>query len=87
MIERSQRLVCEMLRRGMIEGRFRTMDPLVASRMLSSLFVTHAIWHHQRTSFKSIGNTPDEVLLDQIRDFFFHAMRPDARDASPHASS
>ncbi len=86
-IERSQRLVSEMLKRGMSEGRYRHMDPLVAARMLSSLFVTHATWYHQRSSFKSIANTPDDVLLDQIREFFFHAMRPATADAPPHASS
>src|ERR1700704_1388316 len=41
-IERAQRLVRGMLERGMDAGVFRRMDPLVAARMLSALFVTHA---------------------------------------------
>jgi hypothetical protein len=36
---------------------------------------------------KSIANMPEERILDQIRDFFFHAMRPDDRAASLHARS
>ena len=61
------------------------MDPLVASRMLSALFITHALWYHQRGSFKSIARVSDRALLDQIRDFFFHAMRPDDAAAAPNA--
>lgn len=86
-IERAHRLVCEMLSRAMDEGQLRRMDPLVAARMLSALFITHALWYHQRSCFKSIANTADDVMLAQIRDFFFHAMRPDAPVALPHARS
>jgi AcrR family transcriptional regulator len=85
-IERSQRLVCGLIERCMDAGIFRRMEPLVAARMLSALFITHGNWYHQRTHFKSIANLPDERLLEQIRDFFFHAMRPDAPAAPLHAS-
>ena len=84
-IERAQRLVRGMLERGMNAGVFRRMDPLVAARMLSALFVTHGLWYHQRQSFKSIENVPGDVMLAQIRDFFLTAMRPDSADASPLA--
>src|SRR4051812_45782018 len=73
-IERAQRLVCDMLEQGMQKGVFRRMDPLAAARMLSALFITHGLWYHQRSSFKSIADIPDELLLAQIRDFFLHAM-------------
>jgi AcrR family transcriptional regulator len=86
-IERAQRLLCEMFERGMKLGQFRKMDPLVAARMLTSIFVTHALWYHQRNCFRSIRHTPDDALLAQIRDFFFHAMRPDAEGARPLAKS
>lgn len=86
-IERVHRLVCGMLERAMEQGRLRRMDPLVAARMLSALFITHALWYHQRTSFKSIARVSDRLLLDQVRDFFFHAMRPDDAAAAPHAHS
>jgi AcrR family transcriptional regulator len=84
-IERAHRLVCGILERGMDAGIFRRTDPLVAARMLSAVFITHANWHHQRNSFKSIELVPDDVLLMQIRDFFLNAMRPDSPDASQHA--
>jgi AcrR family transcriptional regulator len=77
-VGRAQRLVCDILERGMQTGVFRRMDPLVAARMLSALFVTHGTWYHQRNSFKSLADIPRDVLLAQIRDFFFHAMRPAA---------
>jgi AcrR family transcriptional regulator len=86
-IERAQRLVCGMIERCIQAGVFRPMDPLVAARMLSALFITHGNWFHQRSHFVSIANLSDELLLEQIREFFFHAMRPDTPDASLHAST
>jgi len=84
-IERAHRLVCGMLERAMDEGQLRRTDALVSARMLSALFVTHALWYHQRTSIKSIAHIPDEVIFGQLRDFFLHAMRPDASPARPIA--
>jgi AcrR family transcriptional regulator len=84
-IERAHRLVCDMLERAMEEGLLRRMDALVAARMLSALFVTHALWYHQRTSIKSIAHMPSEVIFEQLRDFFLHAMRPDGSAVPPHA--
>jgi AcrR family transcriptional regulator len=84
-IERAHRLVCDMLKAAMDQGQLRTMDPLVGARMLSALFVTHALWYHQRTSIKSIAHIPSDVIFGQLRDFFLHAMRPDAPAAAPHA--
>jgi AcrR family transcriptional regulator len=84
-IERAHRLVCDMLKAAMDQGQLRTMDPLVGARMLSALFVTHALWYHQRTSLKSIAHIPSDVIFGQLRDFFLHAMRPDAPAAAPHA--
>src|SRR3954470_7467398 len=72
-IERGQRLVYGILERGMERGIFRRMDAHVASRMLSATLVSHAIWYHQRNSFKSIADIPDDVLVAQITDFFFNA--------------
>jgi AcrR family transcriptional regulator len=88
-VGRAQRLVCEILERGMEIGVFRRTDALVAARMLSALMVTHGTWYHQKHSFKSIANIPDAVLVAQIRDFFFHAMRPaaDAGHSSSNANS
>jgi AcrR family transcriptional regulator len=84
-IERAHRLVRGMLGRAMDQGQMRRMDPLVAGRMLSALFVTHALWYHKGTSLKSIAHIPDDVIFGQLRDFFLHAMRPDAPAAATHA--
>ncbi len=84
-IERALRLVCGMLTRAMDHGQLRRMDPLVAARMLSALFVTHALWYHQRTTIKSIAQLPDDVIFAQLRDFFLFAMRPDCPATIPHA--
>ena len=80
-IERAQRLVRGILDQGMESGIFRRMDPLVAARMLSALFVTHALWYHQRQCFKSIQHVPPDMMLEQIREFFLPAVRADSTDA------
>jgi AcrR family transcriptional regulator len=84
-VERAHRLVRGMLERAMETGQLRRMDPLVAARMLSALFVSHALWYHQGTSIKSIAHIPNETIVAQLRDFFLHAMRPDGAAATPHA--
>ena len=84
-VERAHRLVRGMLERAMDMGQLRRMDPLVAARMLSALFVSHALWYHQGTSIKSIAHIPNDVIISQLRDFFLHAMRPVAPAAAPHA--
>jgi AcrR family transcriptional regulator len=84
-VERAHRLVRGMLERAMETGQLRRMDPLVAARMLSALFVSHALWYHQGTSIKSIAHIPNETIVSQLRDFFLHAMRPDGAAAPPHA--
>jgi len=84
-IERAHRLVCDMLQRTMDAGHLRRMDALVAARMLSALFVMHALWYHQRNTLKSIAHIPEQVIFGQLRDFFLHAMRPDGAAARPIA--
>jgi AcrR family transcriptional regulator len=86
-IERAHRLMFGILERAMDQGQLRRMDPLVAARMLSALFVTHALWYHNGTSIKSIAHIPEDVVFGQLRDFFLHAMRPDVSDAGRHAST
>ena len=83
-IERGQRLVRGILDRGMESGIYRHTDAAVASRMLSATLVTHAMWYHQRNCFKSIEQIPEDVLVAQITEFFFNAMRPDLPDAHTH---
>ncbi|MBA3672689.1 MAG: TetR/AcrR family transcriptional regulator [Gemmatimonadaceae bacterium] len=82
-IERAQRITCRIIERCMDAGIFRRMDPLVAARMLSSIFVTHGLWYHQRACFKRFDKEP-EVLLDEIHDFFIHALRPDVLRGGSH---
>ena len=86
-IARAHRLMGDMIERAMAANVLRRMDPLVAARMLSALFLTHANWYHQRAHVASIMNVSDELMLAQIRDFFFHAMRPDVPPALPSATT
>jgi AcrR family transcriptional regulator len=86
-IGRAQRLVCEILERAMDTGVFRRADPVVASRMLSALFVTHGSWYHQKTSFKSVATIPFGVPPAHTLQYYHPPLRPPPGPDATHASS
>ena len=67
-VSRGHRLIAAIIRRGIDQGEFREVDPLVAARMLSAPFVMHGIWCRHREAFPWMENkTDDDVLEDLIR--------------------
>src|SRR4051812_24945679 len=59
-VTRSQRLIAGLIERGIESGEFRRMDPLVAARMLSAMFVMHGLWCSHRECFASTAKRTDE---------------------------
>ncbi|HET7458975.1 MAG TPA: TetR/AcrR family transcriptional regulator [Gemmatimonadaceae bacterium] len=77
-IQRAHRLLAGMIRRGIDAGEFRSIDPMVAARMISSMSISQALWCKQRDVFKHTAcPANDAVVLDQLLDFVFSALRPD----------
>jgi AcrR family transcriptional regulator len=64
----------EIIALGVAAGRFRSVDPEVASRMIVGLMVQHAVWTSQREHFPYLGDRNDDVLLREIKDFVFTAL-------------
>jgi AcrR family transcriptional regulator len=84
-VSRAHALMRPIVERGIATGEFRAMDPAVASRMMSAMFSTHALWVCKQQIFKAVAPlNPDEVR-DQVIDFILRALRPDAPAASPAA--
>jgi AcrR family transcriptional regulator len=75
-IERVFRLITGILERGVQNGEFRDVDPAVAARMLGPMLLMHALWCNHRDLFKATANKTDEQVLDEVLDFYLHAIRP-----------
>ena len=75
-IERIWRLVTNIVERGIESGEFRALDPAVAARMLGPMLLMHALWCSHRDLFKATANKTDEQVLEEVLDFYLHAIRP-----------
>lgn len=65
-VNRSHRLIASIVKRGIDQGEFREVDPLVAARMLSAPFVLHGIWCRHRDAFTWMRKSDADVLEDLI---------------------
>ena len=84
-IQRAHRLLAGIIRRGIEAGEFRRIEPLVAARMISSMSISQALWCQQRDVFKHTAcPANDGVVLDQLLDFVFSALRPDTSTKPAH---
>jgi TetR/AcrR family transcriptional regulator len=75
-VQRKYELVTRLIQRCVDAGEFRPVDPSVAARLLSALFYAHGAWCGMRDYRPDIARYSDEQVTADIRDFFFHALRP-----------
>jgi len=73
-IARGRRLVSGIIARGVERGAFRDVDPQLAARMFSSIWMSHSTWCARREFFKTLGS--DEQVLDDMLEFYLYALRP-----------
>jgi AcrR family transcriptional regulator len=73
-IARGRRLVSGIIARGVERGAFRDVDPQLAARMFSSIWMSHSTWCARREFFKTLGS--DEQVLVEMLDFYLYALRP-----------
>ena len=64
-----------IIARGIETGEFRDIDPTVAARMLAATFVMHGLWCTHRECFASVANKTDDQVLDELMQFYLHAIR------------
>jgi AcrR family transcriptional regulator len=65
-VTRGHRLLASIIRRGIEQGEFRDVDPLVAARMLSAPFVLHGIWCRHREAFTWMGKKSDDEVFAEL---------------------
>jgi len=74
-IARMHRMVGGIIERGVVSGEFRDVVPRVAARMISSMFVSQALWCGHRQAFKGVDfPTDDGVAFAELSDFVLHAI-------------
>jgi len=73
-IDRSLRLVADVLARGVDAGEFRPLDPTPTARIFASMFITHSHWYSRRALFGTFVDTSSEAVRDSITDFFLRAI-------------
>jgi AcrR family transcriptional regulator len=73
-IARGRRLVAGIIARGVDRGEFRDVDPQLAARMFSSIWMSHSTWCARREFFQTLGS--DEQVLDEMLLFYLYALRP-----------
>ena len=71
---RGRRLVSGIIARGVERGEFRDVDPQLAARMFSSIWMSHSTWCARREFFKTLGS--DEQVLEEMLEFYLYALRP-----------
>jgi len=72
---RTQQLVARIITRGIAAGEFRSVEPMVAARMLASLFSTNAMWCSKREFFPHMHNRSDDQVFAELVDFYLCALR------------
>ena len=75
-VARGHRLIAAIIARGVETGEFRRVDPGVAARMLTAPFVMHGLWCTHRECFASVAKKTDEQVLDELMQFYLHAIQP-----------
>lgn len=72
---RAQQLLARIIGRGVASGEFRSLDPTVAARMLTSLFSTNAVWCSKRKFFPHMQDRSDDQIFAELVDFYLSALR------------
>lgn len=82
-VSRKVALHAGVIARGVAAGEFHATDPRVAARMISSMFVTHALWvARPLPPLAIVGDMSDDAVYAQLEDFALRALRPDAASTS-----
>jgi AcrR family transcriptional regulator len=85
-VMRGHRLIAGIITHGIETGEFRAVDPYVAARMLTAPFVMHGLWCTHRECFASVAKKTDDEVLDELMQFYLHAIQPCDRDGRAHGT-
>ncbi len=75
-VARGQKLLSGIITRGIEEGDFRDIDPMVAARMLVAIIVMNGIWRDEHTGVPLLAHKSDEEVFRELAQFYLHAIAP-----------
>ena len=75
-VQRALTLLAGFVRRGVDAGEFREVDPFTTARLMSSMFISHALWCSKREIFRHITQGKPEQIIEDLMDFIRSALRP-----------
>jgi len=81
-IAHSNKVLGNVIRRGIARGEFRALDPIVAISMIKAIVLTHVLWSQAPMPQTLAAARPRTELIDDIVDFVLHALRPVAPTAA-----
>src|SRR5450755_4272446 len=80
-VTRSNRILGDIIRRGIASGEFRQTDPETALRMIKALILMHVLWTGPRAPAPAAHRPKLEHVLANVTDFGLHALRAAPRAA------
>ena len=82
-VTRSNRILGDIIRRGIASGEFRRTDPEAAVQMIKALILMHVLWTGPRAPAPVQHRPAIENVLSNVTDFVLHALRAEPRPAAP----
>jgi AcrR family transcriptional regulator len=79
----SNRILGDIIRRGIDSGEFRETDPQAAVRMIKALILMHVLWTGPRAPAPPEHRPAPENVLASVTDFALHALRKTPQGAVP----
>jgi AcrR family transcriptional regulator len=75
-VVRKVKVLSRLIARGVESGQFRPVEPESTARLLGATMFSYGTWCGMRRFIPALQRFSDDEILEQIRDFFFHAVAP-----------
>jgi AcrR family transcriptional regulator len=75
-VVRKVKILSSLIARGVESGQFRPVDPESTARLLGATMFSYGTWCGMRALIPALQRFTNDEILEQIRDFFFHAVAP-----------
>ena len=73
-IERSNQVLGDIIRRGVSSGEFRPLDAACAVRMIKGVILMHVLWSGNFAQTIQLRAMPRDQVLQEITEFVLHAL-------------
>ena len=82
-VSQSNRILSEIIQRGVASGEFRPTDTLSTTRMIKALILMHVLWTGPRAPSPPQHRPSIHSVLANVTDFVLHALRATPQPAVP----